>query len=71
MHRKSGMCLPIKEVFADLGDCMEAVRAELCGEFPNLETIVFDACAIGHPVVSENKAAGEKLARTILKKLEN
>ena len=63
----SGMMVPD----SGLGDCMEEVRAELCGEFPNLETIEFDACAIGHPVVSENQTAGEELAQAIGQKLGN
>ncbi len=54
-----------------LAECMQSVKTALAGEFPALETLEFDACAIGHPVVAENEAAGKMLARAIAEKISD
>lgn len=56
----SGLMVPL----AGLNDVMNNVKAAL-PEFTNLETVEFQACAVGHPVVEENKVAGELLASKI------
>ncbi|MGN1077983.1 MAG: hypothetical protein ACI4ST_05665, partial [Candidatus Gallimonas sp.] len=56
----SGMMVPA----AGLGDIMESVKRML-PEFTNLQTLEFSPCAIGHPVVEEDRVAGELLAGKI------
>lgn len=56
----SGMMVPA----ADLGSVMKNVKNMLT-EFTALETVEFEACAVGHPVAAEDQAAGELLAEKI------
>ena len=57
----AGMMVPN----SGLDQVMEQAKRILKFYYPNVETVIFDACAIGHPVVSENEAAGQKLADAI------
>ena len=57
----AGMMVPN----SGLDEVMEQAKRILKFDYPNVETVIFDACAIGHPVVSENEAAGQKLADAI------
>ena len=57
----AGMMVPD----SGLDTIMEQAKRILDFEFPNIRTVIFDACAIGHPVVSENETAGLQLAASI------
>ena len=56
----SGLMVPD----AELDEVMDGVK-QMLPDFPNLETVEFKACAIGHPIVEENRVAGELLAAKI------
>ena len=56
----SGLMVPA----AELDEAMKGVK-QMLPDFPNLATIEFEACAIGHPIVEENRVAGELLAAKI------
>ena len=56
----SGMHTAVRP--AGLEACMQSVKSMLVSEFPKLDAVEFEPCVVGHPIVSENKAAGEKLA---------
>lgn len=57
----AGMMVP----GSGLDTVMEQAKRILDFDYPNIRTVIFDACAIGHPVVSENEAAGLQLAASI------
>ncbi len=62
----SGMMAPDSH----LPEWMEDVKNRLQKDFPNLETVEFKACAIGHPVAAEGEVAGKQLATAIKNKLD-
>ena len=45
-----------------LNTAMAGAKNMLISEYPNVDVLDFDACAIGHPVVGENAKAGDQLA---------
>ncbi|MGN1077982.1 MAG: hypothetical protein ACI4ST_05660 [Candidatus Gallimonas sp.] len=58
------LCSGLMYPEAGLGEVMKNVKASL-PEFANLDTVEFSPCAVGHPVVEENRVAGELLADKI------
>ena len=59
------LCSGMMAAGSGLGQCMRGVKSMLVSQFPNLDTVEFSPCAVGHPVVEENRVAGELLAAKI------
>ena len=57
----AGMMVP----YSGLDQVMEQAKRILKFDYPNVETVIFDACAIDHPVAAESEVAGKKLADAI------
>ena len=62
----AGMMVPD----SGLDRVMKQAKEMLETEFPNVETVIFDACAIDHPIASESEIAGKQLAACIRNALE-
>lgn len=57
----AGMMVPE----SGLDEVMKQAEKILAKDFPNVGSVIFDACAIDHPVASESEVAGKLLAERI------